>query len=116
LNGLSERVYPSGQAAPRRGCYLRLTYRASGTGVGGIWERGEESCAVITTKANDLVRPINDRMPVIIAAEDYDRWLDSDFHDTQQLQCMQPFPPGEMILTPEENRARSGQRPEGQQP
>jgi hypothetical protein len=55
-------------------------------------------------------------MPVIIAAEDYDRWLASGFHDAQQLQCMQPFPPGEMILPPEENRARSGQRPESQQP
>ena len=37
----------------------------------GRWERGEgpggpvESCAVITTEANELVRPVHDRMPVI---------------------------------------------------
>jgi len=45
-------------------------------GVGAIWDRwqhgdGEavESCAIITTAANELVSPINDRMPVIIANE-----------------------------------------------
>jgi putative SOS response-associated peptidase YedK len=32
-----------------------------------------ESRCIITRAANDRVRPINGRMPVIIAAEDYDR-------------------------------------------
>lgn len=67
-------------------------------GVGGIWEQwqqGEEtllSCAVITSEANDLVRPVNDRMPVIIAAVDYDRWLDPEFFDGDELQrIVQPY-------------------------
>ena len=40
----------------------------------GLWESWEgadhsalESCTILTTSANDLVRPIHDRMPVIIA-------------------------------------------------
>lgn len=77
-------------------------------GVGGIWERwqqGDESvdsCAVITTEANDLVRPINDRMPVIIAAEDYDRWLDPNLADAEELQrMMSPYPADEMVVVPD---------------
>lgn len=49
----------------------------------GLWERwtaetgGEaiESCAIITTAANTLVRPIHPRMPVILSPADYARWL-----------------------------------------
>jgi putative SOS response-associated peptidase YedK len=43
----------------------------------GLWERwnGFETCAVITTDANETMRAIHDRMPVIVAREDYERWL-----------------------------------------
>ncbi len=74
-------------------------------GVGGVWERWQrgdehiESCALITSEANDLVRTINDRMPVIIAAEDYDRWLDPTFFDAEELQrTMQPYLADKMIV------------------
>ena len=48
----------------------------------GVWEHWEHdqetvySCTIITTVANDNVAPIHDRMPVIITADDYSRWLD----------------------------------------
>jgi putative SOS response-associated peptidase YedK len=49
----------------------------------GLWEAwtapdGElvESFTILTTDANEMMRPIHDRMPVILAPEDYDRWLD----------------------------------------
>lgn len=43
----------------------------------GLWEAwGElETCAIITTEANALMRPIHDRMPVILAPADRSRWL-----------------------------------------
>ena len=49
----------------------------------GIWENWQRpgtgewvrTFAIITTNSNELVRPIHDRMPVIIAPIDYDRWL-----------------------------------------
>ncbi len=76
-------------------------------GVGSIWDRWEkeglsvESCAIITTAANDLVWPINDRMPVIIAQEDYGRWLDPQFFDARELErMMQPYPEDAMIVVP----------------
>ena len=51
----------------------------------GLWEHWQgpdgstiESCTVITTEANDLLRPIHDRMPVIITRKDYDSWLNPE--------------------------------------
>jgi putative SOS response-associated peptidase YedK len=47
----------------------------------GLWERWErggpvlESCTIIVTGANARTRAIHDRMPVILAPEDYSRWL-----------------------------------------
>lgn len=35
-----------------------------------------DSCAIVTTDANARVAPIHDRMPVILAPEDYAAWLD----------------------------------------
>ena len=36
-----------------------------------------ESFAIITTEPNELVRPIHNRMPVILRSEDEEQWLDS---------------------------------------
>lgn len=49
----------------------------------GLWEwwkdpasgAGVETYTIITTEANDLLAPIHDRMPVIVAAADYAAWL-----------------------------------------
>ncbi|MEA3275021.1 MAG: SOS response-associated peptidase [Pseudomonadota bacterium] len=67
----------------------------------GLWERwhgedGEalESCTIIVTDANDLVRSIHDRMPVILAGEDYDAWLDPDNKDIDALlEMLKPTDP-----------------------
>lgn len=34
------------------------------------------SCTLITTPPNTLMRPIHDRMPVIVPRAQYDAWLD----------------------------------------
>jgi putative SOS response-associated peptidase YedK len=57
----------------------------------GLWEhwgRGEgsiESCAIIVTGANDTVRPVHDRMPVIIEPSAYDLWLDPQVSAADRL-------------------------------
>ena len=69
----------------------------------GIWENWKASgewvrtFAIITTDANELVAGIHDRMPVILARDDYARWLgeEPDPHD-----LMRPFPAGLMRLWP----------------
>ena len=49
----------------------------------GLWERWRspdgstlESCVIVTTEANALLAPIHDRMPLMVARADHDRWLD----------------------------------------
>lgn len=51
----------------------------------GLWERwlgadGEpvDTCTIITIAANEALRPIHDRMPMVIEPADYDRWLDRE--------------------------------------
>jgi putative SOS response-associated peptidase YedK len=47
----------------------------------GLWERWRggdgalETCTIITTEANELMRPLHERMPVILAPRDYGEWL-----------------------------------------
>jgi len=37
-----------------------------------------ESCTILTTTANPLLADVHDRMPVMLAPDQYDRWLDLD--------------------------------------
>jgi putative SOS response-associated peptidase YedK len=56
-------------------------------GLWEVWSKGEEpveSCTILTTEANDLMRPLHDRMPVILDAKDYDRWLDPAQQDPKE--------------------------------
>jgi len=54
-----------------------------------------ESCTIIVTDANDLVREIHDRMPVIVEPEDYAAWLDPDNRNTEALTALlTPADPG----------------------
>ena len=48
----------------------------------GLWESWKQpdeswlhTCAILTTEANEKLRPIHHRMAVIIEPEDYDLWL-----------------------------------------
>lgn len=45
-----------------------------------------ESCTIITTEANAVLKPVHDRMPVILTANHYDEWLDEKATDTERLQ------------------------------
>ena len=54
----------------------------------GLWETwhgdGEplETCAILTTAANDLARQVHDRMPVILTGEQAFAWIDPGIDDT----------------------------------
>jgi len=74
----------------------------------GVWEAWEgtdhsmlESCAILTSAANELVRPIHDRMPVILSAADWAVWLDPAIEDPRQLMpLLVPYPSNEMESQP----------------
>ena len=61
--------------------YIRLEH-GEPFAFAGIWERWEggdgdefETCAIVTTNANDQLLPIHHRMPVILPPADYRTWL-----------------------------------------
>jgi putative SOS response-associated peptidase YedK len=87
--------------------YVRLT-NSGLMGFAGLWEQGEakdgsmvETCCFLTTPANELVRPLNTRMPLILQPEDYALWLNRNMHDPQELQRLyQPYPAEVMFAHP----------------
>jgi putative SOS response-associated peptidase YedK len=75
----------------------------------GLWEswrnpqEGDEveSCTIIVTDANDLMKRVHDRMPVILGPKDWPTWLTTEACDTQTLQnLLKPYPPAEMTAWP----------------
>jgi putative SOS response-associated peptidase YedK len=67
----------------------------------GLWDtwrnqRGELifSFTIITTQANALIRPIHNRMPVILKREYEELWLDPEVNDIDKLlSLLIPYPP-----------------------
>jgi putative SOS response-associated peptidase YedK len=56
------------------------------------------SACVITTTSNEVMTPIHDRMPVLLAAGQFDAWLDPACRDTAALShCLLPAPAGGMV-------------------
>jgi putative SOS response-associated peptidase YedK len=74
----------------------------------GLWEHWEgpdnsaiDSCTIVTTDANETLRPLHDRMPVILREDDYDRWLDPKIQDPTELcELLKPHAPEEMTAFP----------------
>ena len=74
----------------------------------GLWEHWEgpdettiDSCTLLTTEANDLVRPVHNRMPVILHPNDYDLWLDPGVQEAELLQpLLSPYPSEGMLAYP----------------
>ncbi len=60
-----------------------------------------ETCTIITIEANDVLKPVHDRMPVILKPKSYDEWLDAKMKDTNWLQeLLKPHPEKEMTSHP----------------
>jgi len=76
-------------------------------GFAGLWERwGSEddplfTCTILTTDANELVKPIHDRMPVILGdAEEWDAWVDPDVPSDELDGLLRPYPSEELHAYP----------------
>jgi len=87
--------------------YITLKTRESFS-FAGLWEawtapNGQEikSCTIVTTEANDLLKPIHDRMPVILIKEAESTWLDPAIQDPAKLlPLLRPYPTDEMVAQP----------------
>ena len=73
----------------------------------GLWEswgRGGEgeirTCTILTTAANAVVGEIHERMPVIVAPDAYDVWLDPASERDELTGLLAPYPEDEMEAYP----------------
>jgi putative SOS response-associated peptidase YedK len=87
----------------------------------GLWERWEgptgpvETCCILTTEANDLVRPAHDRMPVMLERTNFEQWLDPAEQGAEALgwmlrpyraDAMRAYPVSPLVNSPKNDDAR----------
>jgi putative SOS response-associated peptidase YedK len=64
--------------------------------MGRVAQAGWEACGsftIITTEPNELVRPVHNRMPVILQPKDEEQWLDtSRISFAQARSLLKPYP------------------------
>ncbi|HXP72933.1 MAG TPA: SOS response-associated peptidase [Stellaceae bacterium] len=77
----------------------------------GLWERWApkvqppdrpyiDSFTIVTTEANALLKPLHARMPVILALEDYARWLDRGSSEPELKALLKPAPEDLLVYFP----------------
>jgi putative SOS response-associated peptidase YedK len=73
----------------------------------GLWEcwHGEdgellETCAILTTAANEIVRPVHERMPVILGHGDFAAWLDNSAQAAGLKALLRPYAGGDLEAVP----------------
>ena len=74
----------------------------------GLWEQWQsadgseiESVTLLSTSPNEVMRPLHDRMPVILHPDDYTLWLDPQTTQADLLlPLLRPFPAEQMLAYP----------------
>ncbi len=65
-------------------------------GLADTWRKPDgselKSFTIITTEANELLKPVHDRMPVILPKESEAEWLDSSRKGNDVLALLKPYP------------------------
>ena len=81
-------------------------------GLWDLWEKENhilETCTILTTEANSFMKPIHDRMPVILEPANYATWLDSRNEHPDALlkqlpsQQLQSWPVSNLVGNPRNN-------------
>lgn len=74
----------------------------------GLWDHWKtpegnilESCTILTTPSNELIKPLHDRMPLILDVASSDLWLDPTVTDPEKLKPLfTPYPSEKMEMYP----------------
>jgi putative SOS response-associated peptidase YedK len=75
-------------------------------GFAGLWESWKDKASgerlltytIVTTDPNELMEPLHNRMPVILAPKDYERWLAPAVPSHLPLDLLKPYP-SELMTT-----------------
>jgi putative SOS response-associated peptidase YedK len=70
------------------------------------------SCAIVTCEPNELIRPIHDRMPVVLSADGEAPWLDPDLGEDDLISLLVPAP-GDLLAVREVGDAVNDVRDDG---
>lgn len=116
-DGFYEWKAPKTGKGPKQPHLIRMADEAP-FAMAGLWEtwsdaNGNEldSCVILTTSANEMIAPIHERMPVILAKEDYATWLDPNLDTPEAMEkiipLLQPFPAEQMIAQPVSTRVNN---------
>ena len=71
----------------------------------GLWDHWEgegeslESCSIIVMPANDVMKPLHERMPAIIAPAHYDLWMDPRVTDKAEIMGYLNSTPSSQLVT-----------------
>jgi len=94
-----------GQAGKKQPYYITL--KDGPMTFAGLWESWRspedeivESCTIIVTRANELCERIHNRMPVILAFNDFDPWLHCEIEPEQLQALLEPYPAKVMTAYP----------------
>ena len=86
------------KVGPEKQPYYIARYDDGPFCLAGLWEswsdkstadgsqKSIQTCTIITTSANSTMAPLHDRMPVILNANQFGFWLDTEFKDREQLE------------------------------
>ena len=71
--------------------------------VRGLWDSWKQpdgsllrTYTIVTTEPNDVLRPIHNRMPVMLSNDDAQKWLAVDAEIAHALSLLKPYPPEKM--------------------
>lgn len=84
--------------------YIRLLSRPliGLAGIYSVWKspagRDVYSCAQLTTRANALVQPVDDRMPVILDPDNFETWLNQNTEIGKLEKMLEPYSMTEMAV------------------
>ncbi|MFZ0897961.1 MAG: SOS response-associated peptidase family protein [Candidatus Sulfotelmatobacter sp.] len=78
----------------------------------GLWDRWKnpsggwiKTCSILTTTPNAVTSAVHDRMPVILAPDSYDLWLDPGMQNVAAIsELLKPFDPSLMRCYPVSSR------------
>lgn len=85
--------------------YIRLASHQP-FGIAGLWDSWEsdgeriETCTILTCDANEAMKHLHPRMPVVIQPERYDAWLDPATPVSELSQDLFPFSTETTVISP----------------
>ncbi len=113
-DGFYEWQAPSVKGQRKQPYYIHMQDGApfAFAGLWAQWQRADgeviQSCTVLTTSPNELMKHLHHRMPVILSSGDCDRWLDPTVTDPQALTTLLgPYPADVMRVVAVDTKVNS---------